>query len=155
MTDILSRLAALTADRESGLWIENWHGSPTEKGSSIWAMDWHGRKTRMLFHVGETEEHHKIATAFVALHNRSIPHDAALIALVREAAGEIERLRKFVGFIRMKAEWRFQGSDYVAEEDPAYPKVSETAIAATAYLREILIIANKALNPQEAANGKD
>jgi hypothetical protein len=93
MIDILQHLAALTDDGNS-LWTENWFGSPTEKGSSIWGLDRNGQKTRMLLHVGETEEHHSIATAVVSLHNECAAREAALIALVQEAVGEIERLNK-------------------------------------------------------------
>jgi DNA-directed RNA polymerase subunit RPC12/RpoP len=149
MTDILARLAALTAKDRNGLLQCAICGHPNEVDGVKPTIESNRRRV-VCTHCGMTtiwcdSASHAIETA------NTRPREAALIALVQEAAGEIGRLRDFVGFIRMKAEWRFQGSDYVAEEDPSYTKVSETAQAATAYLREILAIANRALNPQEPA----
>lgn len=146
MSDILQRLTALLKEGESPVppcpFCGSLNGSERhDDGRCWWHCDSCGATGPALSRYSEDDEPCW----------ESRPRETALTALVQEAAGEIERLRGLVSVIRMKAEWRFQGSDYVAEEDPAYGKVSEAAIAATAYLREILTIANKAHNSREAS----
>jgi hypothetical protein len=156
MTDILTRLAALTRKDVNKLLpcpfcgkaaeVEEYEGA----GHYVYCGNAEDRTETGCPFQPEAKKFYDTKEEAIAAWN-SRPREATLIALVQEAAAEIERLRGLVSVIRMKAEWRFQGSDFVAEDDPAYAKVSQGAQAATRYLREILAIANKAFNPQEAS----
>ncbi len=146
MTDILTKLAALTAkDTASPVPACPFCGSLDgstghDDGRFWWHCDCCGATGPALTRYSDEDEPCW----------ESRPREQALIALVQEAAQEIERLRGLIGLIRMKTEWRFQACDFVAEGDLAYLQAGEVARAATAYLREILAVANEALKPQEA-----
>jgi hypothetical protein len=87
MSDILSRLAALTAKDSNGLLPCPLCGKPAKasRGTHQNAQLWSGCPSKLCL-AGQDECTPGVWNAR--------PREAALIALVQEAAGEIERMRK-------------------------------------------------------------
>jgi hypothetical protein len=133
MTDLLTRLAELTRKDDNGLLPCN-HCQISQ--CSAYENDY----GRWLVGCGACGSHTgtcKTKEDAVQLHNGR-PREAALIALVQEAAGEIERLRKAAQNLIDT----FKIGDGIVKD--GVPRFVANAIAVTA-LHEL----NQALNPQE------